>query len=142
MTRRPLLLSAALLSATIPGLAQETPADWSLPPLSGLTAIVERPLFDPARRGTQAAAAPVATATAPALTGGDRLLGLIRRQGQALAMLSLGGQVLSLAPGQEAGGWHLLAIDPDAARFSTTDGRTFSLTVGASLPSATLSSVP
>lgn len=129
--RYPYLLLAPLL----PGVAMaQSAADYTLPPLSTLTAILERPLFDPDRRGP-AAGEPPATVPAPASPGGDRLLGLVRRGGQALALLSLGGATLGLAPGQEAGGWRLTAIDRDAATFQAPDGRSLRLTVGARLPS-------
>lgn len=106
------------------------PADFALPPLSSVTAIVERPLFTPERRGTTASAPAV-----PAVQGLDgRLLGIALRQGRAQALLSTGGATRTLIPGQEVGGWLLVSADRRAAQFKAPDGRVLRLAIGDRLP--------
>lgn len=108
----------------------EGSADFGLPPLSGVTAIIERPLFMPERRGAVAS-----TPVAPAIQASDgRLLGIALRQGRAHALLSTGATTRTLVPGQEAGGWLFISADGRAAQFKAPDGRVLRLAIGDRLP--------
>lgn len=126
-----LLLIAIFLWGGSGHVRAEGSADFRLPPLSGVTAIVERPLFTPERRGAVAS-----TPVAPAIQASDgRLLGIALRQGRAHALLSAGATTRTLVPGQEAGGWVLVSADRRAAQFKAPDGRVLRLAIGESLPS-------
>jgi len=125
-----LLLIAVFVWAGSGAAQAEGTADFALPPLSSVTAIVERPLFTPERRGAVASAP-----AAPAVQGPDgRLLGIALRQGRAHALLSTGGATRTLVPGQEAGGWLFVSADRRAAQFKAPDGRVLRLTIGDHLP--------
>lgn len=132
MRRLPLLLVLASVGV-LPAGAQNA-ADYDLPPLSSVTAIVERPLFDPDRRGPAAAASPTPAASTATVTGETRLLGAARQGGQVRALLSVAGTARSLTPGQEIAGWRLVAVDKEAAIFQAPDGRSLRLAVGDRLP--------
>lgn len=122
------LLSALLLLTPLPVLAQEE-TGFALPPVSDLTAIVERPLFVPSRQATALPAAPAARTAAD-----RRLIGIVMRGGQGAALLLLDGTPRTLAPGEMAADWRLTAIEPGAALLSHADGRHLRLTVGQALP--------
>lgn len=110
-------------------LAQDE-AGFALPPLSDLSAMVERPLFVPSRRGTEGAAIPLS----PGSSTDRRLIGIVKRGGQGAALLLLNGSPRTLTPGQVLEGWRLIGVEPGAALLSHTDGRHLRLTVGKPLP--------
>lgn len=125
-----LLLIGGVLWASSGAVRAEGSAEFALPPLSSVTAIVERPLFAPERRGAFASAP-----AAPAVQGLDgRLLGIALRQGRAHALLSTGGTTRTLVPGQEVGGWLFVSADRRAAQFKAPDGRVLRLAIGDRLP--------
>lgn len=125
------LLIAFFVGVDSGAVRAEGTADYALPPLSSVTAIVERPLFVPQRRGA-VVSAPVAPAAVPGLDG--RLLGIALRQGRAHALLSTGGTTLTLVPGQKVGGWLFVCADRRAAEFKAPDGRVLRLAIGDRLP--------
>jgi len=125
-----LFLIGGVLWAGSDAVRAEGSADFALPPLSSVTAIVERPLFTPERRGAVASAP-----AAPAVQAPDgRLLGIALRQGRAHALLSTGGTTRTLVPGQEADGWLFVSADRRAAQFKAPDGRVLRLAIGDHLP--------
>jgi len=52
-----------------------------------------------------------------------RLVGVVRREGRLRAAISLGGEVVLLAPGESAGGVTVLAVQEDGVRLRGPDGR-------------------
>lgn len=131
MMKRALLLGL-LLSIPLPALAADplAEADYHLPPPASLSALVERPLFTPSRRGE---ATP--TQASPAPSGEVRLVGAVvgRRDG-GRALLLQGGVARPWLPGQELSGWRLLAVEPGAVRLTGPAGADIRLPVGAVLP--------
>ncbi len=74
----------------------------------------------PARPARVAAPAPAPTPTPePAY----RLVGVVRRDGRLRAALSIGGEIVLLAPGETAGGVTVLAVQEDGVRLRGPDGR-------------------
>ncbi|HVO10922.1 MAG TPA: hypothetical protein VMX54_09290 [Vicinamibacteria bacterium] len=88
----------------------------------------EMPPAPPAaeRRGGRPYPSPVATVTPPP---GPRLVGLLRRPGGLVAVLSLEGEVELAAAGQAAAGVTVLAVDEDGARVRRADGSEETLTL-------------
>ena len=72
------------------------------PPPAPLPALVIPPPLDPGMTLAPAAEEPI------------RLVGFVRRGGALRAAVSLAGRVAVLAPGEEADGYSLLAVDEDA----------------------------
>lgn len=133
MMKRVLLLGLLLLlPAPLPALAADplAEADYRLPPPASLSALVERPLFTPSRRGEA-----TATPASPAPSGELRLVGaVVGRTGVGRALLLQGGVARPWLPGQEQAGWHLLAVEPGAVRLAGPMGADIRLPVGAVLP--------
>lgn len=127
-SRQTLLLLSLLFAAPSSPAQDET--GFALPPLSDLTAIVDRPLFVPTRQGTDATAVPAG----PGKTADRRLIGIVKRGGQGAALLLLDQRPRTLAVGQVLDGWRLDAVEPGAALLSHADGRTLRLSVGKPLP--------
>lgn len=123
-----ILIALLLLLIPLPALAQDE-AGFALPPLSDLSAMVERPLFVPSRQGSTAP-------TPPGNSGATdrRLIGIVKRGGQGAALLLLDGTPRTLTPGQVVADWRLTAVEPGAALLSHADGRHVRLTVGQALP--------
>jgi hypothetical protein len=132
MMKRVLLLGLLLLPAPLPALAADplAEADYHLPPPASLSALVERPLFTPSRRGEA-----TATPASPAPSGELRLVGaVVGRTGVGRALLLQGGVARPWLPGQEQAGWRLLAVEPGAVRLAGPAGADIRLPVGAVLP--------
>ncbi len=132
MMKRVLLLGLLLLPAPLPALAADPLADaeYHLPPPASLSALVERPLFTPSRRG-EATAAPAS----PAPSGELRLVGaVVGRKGGGRALLLRDGVARPWLPGQEQAGWRLLAVEPGGVRLAGAEGAEIRLPVGAVLP--------
>ena len=98
------------------------------PELSALTETVERPLFNPSRRGPQppppqAEAPPPPPPTAeppPAVTvqgvilAGDQGVALLRRDDT--------GEIMTARPGDDLSGWHVDRIEPGSVTLIGPDG--------------------
>ena len=50
-------------------------------------------------------------------------MGVVRRDGRLRAALSIGGEIVLLAPGEAAGGVTVLAVLEDGVRLRGPDGR-------------------
>jgi hypothetical protein len=74
----------------------------------------------PARR---ARLAPPEPAPTPVTEPAYRLVGIVRRDGGFRAALSIGGEVVLLAPGESSGGVTVLAVQEDGVRLRGPDGR-------------------
>jgi hypothetical protein len=82
----------------------------------GLVEPEEEPVREPRR-------APVATPAPTPSPASVRLVGLVGQGGQLRAALAIEGDVLVAAAGEDAGGYHVLSVDPDAGvRLRTPDG--------------------
>jgi hypothetical protein len=68
------------------------------------------------------AAAPVPLPT-PTPEPAYRLVGVVARGGRLRAALSIGGEIVLLAPGETAGGVTVLAVHEDGVRLRGPDGR-------------------
>jgi len=131
MMKRVLLLGL-LLPVPLPVLAADAvaEADYHLPPPASLSALVERPLFTPSRRGEA-----MTNPASPAPSGAARLVGaVVGRMGGGRALLLQGGVARPWLPGQELAGWRLLAVEPGAVRLAGPAGADIRLPVGAVLP--------
>ena len=108
--------------------AAEPPPALLAPELSALTETVERPLFNPSRRGPQppppeAEAPPPPPPTAeppPAVTvqgvilAGDQTVALLRRDDT--------GEIMTARPGDDLSGWHVDRIEPGSVTLTGPDG--------------------
>jgi hypothetical protein len=59
----------------------------------------------------------------PAPEPAYRLVGVLEREGRLCAALSIGGEVVLLAPGESSGGVTVLAVQEDGIRVRGPDGR-------------------
>jgi len=129
--RRLLPLAALLLSAP-PALAQ-TPQRPVMPPEEVFTDLVERPLFNPDRRGRPEAPPEPAGTVA---TGSFVIVGLAGTgQGRAVAVLRQEetGQQLRVLTGDQVNGWRVERIARGRLEISA-GGETRSLAVAERLP--------
>jgi hypothetical protein len=67
--------------------------------------------------------APPPPAPTPTPEPAFRLVGVVKRDGRLCAALSIGGEVVLLAPGESAGGVTVLAVQEDGVRVRGPDGR-------------------
>jgi hypothetical protein len=65
---------------------------------------------------------PPSAAPTPPPEPAFRLVGVVRREGRLRAAISLGGEVVLLAPGESAGGVTILAVHDDGVRLRGPDG--------------------
>ncbi|MGF6226790.1 hypothetical protein QFZ27_000745 [Inquilinus ginsengisoli] len=115
-------------AALPPAAPAAEPPPLLAPELSDLTETVERPLFNPSRRGPQppppeAEAPPPPPPTAeppPAVTvqgvilAGDQGMALLRRDDT--------GEIMTARPGDDLSGWHVDRIDPGSVTLTGPDG--------------------
>jgi hypothetical protein len=115
-------------AALPPATPAAEPPPLVAPELSDLTETVERPLFNPSRRGPQppppeAEAPPPPPPTAeppPAVTvqgvilAGDQGVALLRRDDT--------GEIMTARPGDDLSGWHVDRIDPGSVTLTGPDG--------------------
>lgn len=115
-------------AALPPATPAAEPPPLLAPELSDLTDTVERPLFNPSRRGPQppppeAEAPPPPPPTAeppPAVTvqgvilAGDQGVALLRRDDT--------GEIMTARPGDDLSGWHVDRIDPGSVTLTGPDG--------------------
>ena len=73
--------------------------------------------------GRSARVAPPPAAPPPPAEPAFRLVGIVTRDGRLCAALSIGGEVVLLAPGESAGGVTVLAVQEDGVRLRSPDGR-------------------
>jgi hypothetical protein len=77
----------------------------------------------PAPSARPARVAPPPPAPTPTPEPPYRFVGVVTREGRLCAALSIGGDVVLLAPGESAGGITVLAVHEDGVRLRGPDGR-------------------
>jgi hypothetical protein len=111
------------------GVRRAAPMPATAPPAEPVPIVSVR---DPFRYGDLPAPPPpvrparvVAPALAPTPTTEPayRLVGVVQRDGRLRAALSIGGEIVLLAPGETAGGVTVLAVQEDGVRLRGPDGR-------------------
>ncbi len=101
------------------------PGDPAAPqiPREALSAMTERPLFEPGRRPARGGNAPEAVAAEPAeALATPTLLGLARGAAGGSAILRLDGEVRRVRPGDRVGPWTLDALGEDGVRLVDETG--------------------
>lgn len=115
-------------AALPPATPAAEPPPLLAPELSDLTETVERPLFNPSRRGpqppppeTEAPPPPPPTAEPPpavtvqgVILAGDQGVALLRRDDT--------GEIMTARPGDDLSGWHVDRIDPGSVTLTGPDG--------------------
>jgi hypothetical protein len=108
-------LAPSAPTAAAPATVRPVPLPVDLPPQTAFAAIVERPLFAPARR-------PQPGAGAPSSDGRYRLLGIVGTGALRKAFIADGSRRIEIGQGQTFDGWTVKEIGQDQVLLTSRAG--------------------